>query len=628
MYITQIENLTKSYGDKKLFHNLNFGIDQDDKIGLIGLNGTGKSSLIKVIAGIDAPDAGQVHFYGSKRIEYLSQDPEFDDRLTVIDTILKMDSPEMRLIRDYEAALFELNAKPSDEKTEQNFLTLSQKIDDQQLWNIQSQVETILSRLGILDIDRTISDLSGGQRKRVALAAALLSDCDLLILDEPTNHLDNETIDWLENYLLARSGALLLITHDRYFLDRIVTKTFELDQGKLYEYEGNYASFLELKASRQEMDRASEKKRQNLYRQELAWIRRGARARSTKQKARIERFEALENQAVDLREETLSISMLSRRLGKKVIELKNVSKRFGSNVILDDFSLLIGRGERLGIIGKNGLGKSTLLNLIAGQVSPDSGQIIIGETVRIGYFSQESEDMNQDQKAIDYIREKAELIKDTDGHSLTASQMMETFLFDKNKQWVRISKLSGGEQRRLYLMAVLVQRPNVLLLDEPTNDLDLETLAILEDYLDQFGGSVISVSHDRYFLDRTSDKILAFKENGQTSLQTGNYSDYLAKKALQDKADDSPKAKKVVRKDQAARPQKGLTYKEKIEYADLKKEFPILEARLDGLILEMNAAGSDYLKLESLNLEKEALEEKMLDQMDRLDRLKKLMEEV
>lgn len=626
MYIAQIENLTKSYGDKKLFHDLNFGIDEHDKIGLIGLNGTGKSSLIKVIAGIDAPDAGQVHFYGSKRIEYLSQDPEFDDQLSVIDTILKMDSPEMRLIRDYEAALFHLNAKPADKKAEQAFLALSQRIDDQQLWNIQSQVESILSRLGILAIERKISELSGGQRKRVALAAALLSDCDLLILDEPTNHLDNETIDWLENFLLARSGALLLITHDRYFLDRIVTKTLELDRGTLYEYEGNYASYLELKAGRQEMDQASEKKRQNLYRQELAWIRRGARARSTKQKARIERFEALENQAVDLKENTLSISMLSRRLGKKVIELKNVSKRFESCVILDDFSLLIGPGERLGIIGKNGLGKSTLLNLIAGQVSPDRGQIIIGETVRIGYFSQESADMNQDQKAIEYIREKAELIKDTDGHTLTASQMMETFLFDKNKQWVEISKLSGGEQRRLYLMAVLVQRPNVLLLDEPTNDLDLETLAILEDYLDQFSGSVISVSHDRYFLDRTSDKILAFKENGITSLQTGNYSDYLAKKALQDKACDSSKTKKVMVKDQAPRPRKGLTYKEKIEYADLKKEFPLLETRLDGLILEMNAAGSDYLQLESLNCQKEALEEKMLDQMDRLEELKKLTE--
>ncbi len=627
MYIAQIENLSKSYGAQKLFDNLNFGIDEDDKIGLIGLNGTGKSSLIKVIAGLDTADSGVVHFYGSKRIEYLSQDPEFDDNHTVIDTILKMESPEMALIRDYEAALSRLNSHPSDKKAQKKLLKLSQTIDDQQLWTIQSQVETILSRLGIYQVDQKINSLSGGQRKRVALAAALMSDCDLLILDEPTNHLDNETIDWLENYLLARSGALLLVTHDRYFLDRIVNKTIELDHGKLYEYEGNYASYLELKAARQEMNKASEKKRQNLYRQELAWIRRGARARSTKQKARIERFEALANQGVDLKTETLSISMLSSRLGKKVVELKNVSKSFGPRLILDDFSLLIGQGERLGIIGKNGLGKSTLLNLIAGEILPDNGQIIIGETVRIGYFSQESEDMDQDQKAIEYIRDKAELIKDADGQTLTASQMMETFLFDKNKQWVTISKLSGGEQRRLYLMAVLVQRPNVLLLDEPTNDLDLETLSILEDYLDQFGGSVISVSHDRYFLDRTSEKILAFKENGKTTLQTGNYSDYIEKKALQATPHDFSKTKKTNLKEKPKTKRKGLTYKEKIEYTKLKDQLPLLEDRLDALILDMAAAGSDYLKLQTLNCEKEALEETMLKQMERLEQLKKLEEE-
>lgn len=623
MHIAQIENLTKTYGEKTLFSDLNFGIDEKDKIGLIGLNGTGKTSLIKVIAGIAPADSGTVTFFGNKRIEYLPQDPAFDESLPILDAVLKMDSPEISLIRDYEETLDLLTESPHDKNLEAKLLTLSQSLDDKSLWDFQAQIKTILSKLGINHLHRKISDCSGGQKKRVALAAALLSDCDLLILDEPTNHLDNETIDWLEKFLMNRQGALLMVTHDRYFLDRIVTKTFELTQGNLYEYSGNYAVFLEQKAVREKMAIASEQKRQNLYRQELAWIRRGARARSTKQKARIQRFEDLQNQEVDLTQQKLDICLATSRLGKKVIELDHVSKSFAETTVLDDFSMIIGQGERIGIIGNNGLGKSSLLNLITGRIKPDQGQIDIGETVRIGYFSQKSETMDQNLKAIEYIRELAETVTDTSGQQISAAQMMETFLFDRDKQWVYIKKLSGGEQRRLYLMGILIQKPNVLLFDEPTNDLDLETLAILESYLDEFPGSVITVSHDRYFLDRTCDKIIAFTGNGQTSIQTGNYSDYLAKKSVPDQAAEKA-PKKTAGRQPRENNRKGLTYKEKREFEALEKEIPEIEDRLDQIELEMGEDLSDYVKLSNLSTEKDQLENRYLEAIERLEALEAL----
>ncbi|MDN5306998.1 MAG: transport system ATP-binding/permease protein [Eubacteriaceae bacterium] len=623
MHIAQVENLTKTYGEKTLFSNLNFGIDEKDKIGLIGLNGTGKTSLIKVIAGASPADSGTVTFFGNKRIEYLPQDPAFDESLPILDAVLKMDSPEISLIRDYEETLDLLTESPHDKNLEAKLLTLSQSLDDKSLWDFQAQIKTILSKLGINHLHHKISDCSGGQKKRVALAAALLSDCDLLILDEPTNHLDNETIDWLEKFLMNRQGALLMVTHDRYFLDRIVTKTFELTQGNLYEYSGNYAVFLEQKAVREKMAIASEQKRQNLYRQELAWIRRGARVRSTKQKARIQRFEDLQNQEVDLTQQKLDICLATSRLGKKVIELDHVSKSFAETTVLDDFSMIIGQGERIGIIGNNGLGKSSLLNLITGRIKPDQGQIDIGETVRIGYFSQESETMDQNLKAIEYIRELAETVTDTSGQQISAAQMMETFLFDRDKQWVYIKKLSGGEQRRLYLMGILIQKPNVLLFDEPTNDLDLETLAILESYLDEFPGSVITVSHDRYFLDRTCDKIIAFTGNGQTSIQTGNYSDYLAKKSVPDQAAEKA-PKKTAGRQPRENNRKGLTYKEKREFEALEKEIPEIEDRLDQIELEMGEDLSDYVKLSNLSTEKDQLENRYLEAIERLEALEAL----
>ncbi|WKY48348.1 ABC-F family ATP-binding cassette domain-containing protein [Eubacteriaceae bacterium ES3] len=623
MHIAQIENLTKTYGEKILFSDLNFGIDENDKIGLIGLNGTGKTSLIKVLAGTEPPDAGTVTFFGSKRIEYLPQDPIFEADLPILEAVLKMDSPEISLIRDYEETLELVNENPHDKKLEGRLLSLSQVIDDQSLWDFQAQIKTILSRLGINHLQQKIGECSGGQKKRVALAAALLSDCDLLILDEPTNHLDNETIDWLENYLMNRQGSLLMVTHDRYFLDRVVTKTFELSQGNLYEYSGNYAAFLELKATREEMALASEQKRQNLYRQELAWIRRGARARTTKQKARIQRFEELKDQEVNLNQQKLDIGLSTTRLGKKVIELDHVSKSFASKKVLDDFSLIIGQGERIGIIGNNGLGKSSLLNLLTGRIQADQGHIEIGETVRFGYFSQESEEMDQNLKAIEYIRELAETVTDSTGQTVSAAQMMETFLFDRNKQWVYIKQLSGGEQRRLYLMGILIQKPNVLLFDEPTNDLDLETLSILESYLDDFPGSVITVSHDRYFLDRTCEKIIAFIGDGKTIVQTGNYSDYIAKKGLSESISDAT-TKKSGGRPPKENVRKGLTYKEKREFEALECEIPEIENRLEQISTEMTQDLSDYVKLEQLNNEKDQLEDRYLEAMERLEELETL----
>ena len=477
MNLLSVINLKKTYGVKTLFEQISFNIEDSDKIGVIGVNGTGKSSLLRIVAGQDTPDAGEIRIYGSKRIEYLAQTPELDPNVTVLAQVFRADTPEMNTLRDYESTLDLLARYPEDEKLQKHLLALTDTIDAGGLWNLKSQVETILTQLGIKDFDKTIGTLSGGQRKRVAMASVLLTPCDLLILDEPTNHLDNETIAWLEKYLENRKGALLMVTHDRYFLDRVVNKTVELDGGALYEYTGNYSEFVEKKAARKEFENIMEQKRQNLYRRELAWIRRGARARTTKQKARIQRFEDIKNSAADLSEDILEINVGFTRLGKQVIDMDHVSKSFKNQCVVKDFSYIFGPDERIGIIGKNGRGKSTLLNLIAGKIRPDSGTIVIGDTVKIGYFSQESEDMDLNLRAIEYIREGAETVENARGEVITAAQMMELFLFDRYAQWVRISELSGGERRRLYLLRILMSAPNVLLLDEPTNDLDIDTLS-------------------------------------------------------------------------------------------------------------------------------------------------------
>jgi ATP-binding cassette subfamily F protein uup len=630
MIIASIENLKKTYGVKTLFDHISFNISDQDKIGVIGVNGSGKTSLLKIIGNLDTPDAGEVLFFGSKRVEILPQDPDLDPNITVLNQVFCANSPEMNLVRDYESTLAALEVSSQDAALQKRLLSLSSRIDDENLWNLKSQVETILSQLGIRDYHKPIGKLSGGQRKRVALATALLSPCDLLILDEPTNHLDNDTIAWLENFLLNRKGALLMVTHDRYFLDRVVNRTIELDKGNIYEYTGNYSSFLELKALRLENQTAMEVKRQNLYRRELAWIRRGARARTTKQKARIQRFEEIKNQAVDLTETQLEISVGFSRLGKKVIEIEHLQKSFGSQKIIDDFSVVIGANERIGIIGKNGLGKSTLLNLISGKIKPDGGLITIGDTVKLGYFSQESEDMDLSLRAIDYIRDKGEVMKNLNGDTVTAAQIMELFLFDRNSQWVYISELSGGERRRLYLLGILMMAPNVLLFDEPTNDLDLDTLTILESYLDDFQGTVLTVSHDRYFLDRTCDQIFSFDGNGHITRQTGNYSDYIQKHPINGSGIGAGIPEETVPKTTSSRSERpkpkkpGLSYKEKREQEDLLLKLDEKDQRLDFINEKLLETSSDYTVLHELSLEKAVLEEELLDIMDRLESLEKL----
>lgn len=627
MNLLSVINLKKTYGIKTLFENINFNITDADKIGVIGVNGTGKSSMLRVIAGIDAPDGGEVKIYGKKRIEYLAQTPEMDPNITVLSQVFRADTPEMDIIRDYENTLDALNRSPEDPTLQKQLLRLTDTIDAQGLWNLKSQIETILTQLGIRDFDKRIGALSGGQRKRVAMASVLLAPCDLLILDEPTNHLDNATIDWLENFLQNRKGALLMVTHDRYFLDRVVNKTIELDKGQLYEYTGNYSEFVEKKAARQEFASIMEQKRQNLYRRELAWIRRGARARSTKQKARIERFEAIKNAAVDLREDNLEINVAFTRLGKKVIDIEHLSKSFRGETVIKDFSYTFGPNERIGIIGKNGRGKSTLLNLIAGKLKPDHGVITLGDTVKLGYFSQESEDMDLNQRAIEYIREGAESVENADGEVVTAAQMMELFLFDRNAQWIYISELSGGERRRLYLLRILMSAPNVLLLDEPTNDLDIDTLKILENYLDEFQGAVLTVSHDRYFLDRICDTIFAFVGDGKILTQTGNYSDYIAKHAEEEKsAGKTLIESKTSDKEKSTSPRQNrhsvkLSYKEQQEYDRLDGEMEDLEARLEVIDQKLSVTTADYTTLQELSEEKEALENALLEKMERKEYL-------
>jgi len=621
MNILSIHHIKKSYGVKTLFENVSFTIEDDDKTGVIGVNGTGKSSMLRIIAGQDTPDEGEVETFGAVRVEYLAQTPELDPAITVIDQVFRSNTLETNLVRDYERATTDLARHPEDPALQKRLLTLSDTLDAKGLWNLQSQIETVLTKLGITDFDKPVGELSGGQRKRIALAAVLLAPCDLLILDEPTNHLDNETITWLETFLKNRKGALLMVTHDRYFLDRVVTKTLELDKGHLYEYTGNYSEFVTKKAERRAFENIMEQKRQNLYRRELAWMCRGARARTTKQKARIQRFEILQAGGVDTSEEVLDLDVAFTRLGRQVVDLSHVTKAFDGQTVISDFSAVLGPSERIGIVGPNGRGKSTLLNLIAGRLTPDSGTVALGDTVKLGYFSQESEDMDVDLRAIEYIRDTAEMVETASGATLTAAQMMERFLFDRNAQWVRISEMSGGERRRLYLLRVLMEAPNVLLLDEPTNDLDIDTLKVLENYLDDFRGAVLVVSHDRYFLDRVCDTIYGFAGGGRITVQTGNYSDFAAKHLDKPAADAALEKKKAPK---AGRPKTDqplrLTYKEQMEYAAIDEDMEKLEAKLDAIDAELAIPTSDYTHLEELTARKDELEEALLDKMERKER--------
>ncbi len=646
MHILTLEGISKSYSDRMLFEDIDFSINDTDKIGLIGVNGTGKSTLLKIIAGIESPDSGTLLTMKNMRICFLSQEPDFKDEATVLEQIFYGDSEVLTLIRDYESVTEKLTAQPNDSALMDAQMQLIQRMNAENAWELESQVKTVLTKLGIHDFSATMRTLSGGQKKRIALAQALITPCDLLILDEPTNHMDNETIDWLEEYLKARKGALLMITHDRYFLDNVSNRTIELDHGSLFSYDGNYTLFIEKKIERQQMAESMERKRQNLYRQELAWIRRGALARSTKQKARIQRFESLENTSYVRSDDKVEISVAHSRLGKKILEVDHISKAYGEKNLIDDFSYILLPDDRIGIVGQNGAGKTTLLNILSGKIKPDSGSIDMGSTVKLGYFSQESEDLDEDMRAIEYIRDFGENVQTADGSKITASQMMERFLFDKDLQWTVINRLSGGEKRRLYLLSILMQAPNVLILDEPTNDLDIDTLKVLEMYLDDFSGAVISVSHDRYFLDRTCKRIFAFEGQGKVLEHTGNYTEYAAfKKAsiesLKENEKDSATASNKATKspttsttdanngDSADKPvKKKLSYNETRELDQLEKEIPALEEKLEAIDTEMTTITTDFVRLNELNTAKDETEEVLLEKMERFEELLELKAEI
>ena len=618
MNLINIEKITKSFTDHKLFDNASFSLQEGEKVGIIGINGTGKTTLLKMMAGLEEPDEGSITTANHVVIRYLPQHPEFDPAMSSLECVL------------------------------------AGNVSEENRWTIESDAKAMMTRLGIRDFAQPAGQLSGGQRKRLALISVLLSPADILLLDEPTNHLDNEMADWLEDYLKKWRGALIMVTHDRYFLDSVTNRIVEIDKGAIYSYQTNYSGFLELKTQRQEMEEASERKRQSILRVELEWIRRGARARSTKQKAHIQRYEELRDRQAPVQDSRVELSSISTRLGKTTVELEHICKSYGTRKLIDDFSYIFLKGDRVGIIGPNGCGKTTLMKIIAGIIPPDSGQVVVGQTVKMGYYAQEIAGektegsdlsyMDPQQRVIDYVKDTAEYIQTRDG-VLSASAMLERFLFPPDKQYSPIGKLSGGEKKRLNLLRVLASSPNLLLLDEPTNNLDITTLTILEDYLDQFEGIVVAVSHDRYFLDRTMKRIFAFEENGKLRQYEGGYTDYAMRRAAEKEAQEEEREGKrggsslagtstkadasagqsassgpdapAAGKGQRTRgPQKlKFTYKEQKEYETIEADMAKLEEQITALDQAIEASASDFVKLNQLMAEKAeaeaALEEKM-----------------
>lgn len=626
--ILSAENMSRSYGDRVLFENISFNIEEGDKIGVIGVNGTGKSTLLKMIAAGES-GGGKLTIPGGVVMEYLPQDPPFEPDATVLEQIFKGDSPLMVLLRRYETAVEAVAAEPENDRLQKQLLELQQEMDNKYAWQLESEAKAVLTQLGITDLQQKMGELSGGQRKRVALAGVLVRPSDLLILDEPTNHMDNATVAWLEQQLLKRKGALFMVTHDRYFFDRVVNRTLEIDNGKGYLYTGNYSLFLEKREERRIAEASAAQKLRNIYRRELAWISRGAEARRTKKKDRVERFAQIEAEVKNVQTEaSLEMSSVSSRLGKTVIELENVGMVYNGLDYIKDFSYILLRNDRVGIVGPNGAGKSTLMDIIAGRLAPTSGSITVGQTVKIGYFSQHSEFPDSSQKVLEYIKEANNYIETADGSRISAAQMLERFLFPPELQWVPVNKLSGGEKRRLYLLRVLMTAPNVLLLDEPTNDLDIPTLSVLEDYLDSFAGAVIAVSHDRYFLDRFANKIFALQPGGTLRQFVGGYSDYentLAQEAAE-QAVEKPKAAAV--KEAAPKPaKKKMTYSERLELENIDQEISRTEAELKMLGMEINSCGSDFVRLGELTKEQEAAQKKLDELVDRWAYLSELAEE-
>lgn len=591
MNILNVEHVSKIYGEKVIFDDVSLGIHQEDKIGIIGVNGTGKTTLLKIIAGLEETDSGEVIYSNGTRISYLPQNPEFHGNPSILQYVMEG--------KDHQ-----------DQKA-------------------QSEAKTILTKLGIYDFDEKTQHLSGGQRKRIALARTLVDPSEVLILDEPTNHLDNDMVLWLESYLNQFRGVLIMVTHDRYFLDRVTNKIVEIDHGKLYEYDTNYSGFVTLKVQREEMEQATERKRKSLLRVEMEWMKQGIKARGTRQRARTERFEALKNAKGPQIKQDIEIDSVSSRLGKKTIEFDHISKGFEGREFIRDFSYIVLRDDRLGFIGPNGCGKSTLMKMIMGILSPDEGEIMIGDTVKIGYFAQENAQMEENIRVIDYIKNTAEYIQTTKGQA-SASQMLERFLFPPELQYTPLSKLSGGEKRRLYLLKVLMEAPNVLILDEPTNDLDIATLTILEDYLDSFQGIVITVSHDRYFLDRVVNRIFAFEENGRLAQYEGGYTDYLEKTkdkkiSVQKTELKSEKTKKFQKEHQK---KLKFTFKEQKEFETIDDDIAALEEKLEQLDEEIMANATNSGKLAELTMEKDKTQEELDEKMDRWVYLNDLAEKI
>lgn len=632
--ILTVEDLGKSYGEKTLFGHVNLNINEGDKIGIVGVNGTGKSTFLKTVAGKLTADTGSMVTMRGLRISYLAQSKEFTAENTVLMEAFKDDSPLMQALRSYESALAKSENGDMSEKTQNQLAAASEKIDALDGWSMESQAKSILTHLSITDFEARVDTLSAGEQKRLALATALIQPCDLLILDEPTNHLDSETIGWLEEYLAGWKGAILMVTHDRYFLDRVANGILEFDKGRTYSYQGNYSEFLEQKAVRIEREEAGERKRQNFLRNELAWIRRGAQARSTKQKARLQRYEEVKNQTVDLNRNQVEIGLSGSRLGRKIIELEHVGYSWHGKAYIKDFSYTVLKNDRIGIIGGNGTGKSTLLNIIAGRLVPTEGTVEIGQTVKIGYFAQTNIEMDKRLKAKEYIEEAAHYITMADGTRLSAGQLMERFLFPPNLQYTEIGRLSGGEKRRLYLLRVLMEEPNVLLLDEPTNDLDIETIGILENFIENFQGAIIFVSHDRFFIDRMAKKVFVYTgNNGEIESYVGGYSDNYEHLPKEKSKAASEKAK--VSKGRAQTPyqqqkpkKRGLTMSEKHEYAEIEAVIASKEGELKMLHLQMSQFASDYGRIQELGKEEARVSAELEKLMERWAYLEEKAESV
>jgi ATP-binding cassette subfamily F protein uup len=615
MTIFTLRSIKKDFGIKELLTDASFSLDEGDKVGLIGTNGSGKSTLLKMIAGLESIDSGDRWVNPGSKIVYLPQQPDLDENHTVLEQVFADSGEQMALVREYEEISAQLShGKGDTDKLMARLSAVSARIDEVGAWDLETKAKLILTKLGIQDFDAKISDLSGGYRKRIALATALLSEPDVLLMDEPTNHLDALSVEWLQNYLNGYRGALLLITHDRYFLDRVTNRILEIDRGDLYNYAGNYAYYLEKKALAEESAASSVRKHAGVLRRELEWLKRGPKARSTKQKARIDRIKDMRAQEFKTANGKVEIATAGRRIGKKVIELLNICKAYGDRTLIKDFTYNFTPEDRIGIIGSNGAGKSTLMDIITGRIQPDSGTVEIGTTIHIGYFDQHSEDLtpNEDQRVIEYLKSVAELVQTADGEIITASQMLEKFLFPPNQQYAPINKLSGGEKRRLFLLKVLMSAPNVLILDEPTNDLDVQTLAVLEDYLEDFNGCVIVVSHDRYFLDRTIDMVFALEPGGNLRLYPGNYSVYLDyKKAEEAKEIKGQKEKeKLTRtpesntsKPQAANSKSTkVSFNDKREYEQLESKIPQMEAEKEEIEkILYNNAPSGFTEVKKLS---------------------------